>query len=183
MRVSPAQLSVLRMIPIARRLASVGRGELAVLRLLNSYRGWDTQHTPVADVRRALAIVREQYGDLPVGLVGHSLGGRAAILAGDDPSVRLVVALNPWVYPTDRADLSGRRVVIAHGDADRIASISRAMAVARTLQTVADVSFEVIRGGRHAMLRHHRLFDRVTVDAVTATLLRRPADQRVAPGT
>ena len=47
--VSPTQLSVLRMIPTARAVARAGRGRLAVYRLLNSYRGWDSQHTPVAD--------------------------------------------------------------------------------------------------------------------------------------
>ena len=48
-------------------------------------------------------------------LVGHSLGGRAALLAGEHPSVRTVVALNPWVYPTDGADLRGRDVLVGHG--------------------------------------------------------------------
>jgi hypothetical protein len=39
MMVSPAQLSVLRMVPIARRAARAGKGRLAVYRLLNSVRG------------------------------------------------------------------------------------------------------------------------------------------------
>ncbi|MGI9184443.1 MAG: hypothetical protein ACR2GZ_05680 [Solirubrobacteraceae bacterium] len=52
--VSPTQLSVLRMIPIARRIAAEARGRLAVYRVLNSARGWDTRHTPVKDVRWAL---------------------------------------------------------------------------------------------------------------------------------
>src|SRR6059058_2130049 len=78
MMVSPAQLSVLRMIPVARRLARTGRGRLAVYRLLNTYRGWDTEHTPVQDVRWALEQLGELHPELPVCLVGHSLGGRAA---------------------------------------------------------------------------------------------------------
>src|SRR5689334_24858422 len=84
MRVSPTQLSVLRMVPIARRIARAGRGRLAVFRLLNSTRGWDTRHTPVDDARWALEQVRDRLGDLPVGLVGHSLGGRAALLAAGE---------------------------------------------------------------------------------------------------
>src|SRR3954452_22230796 len=83
-RVSPTQLSVLRMVPIARRIAAAGRGRLAVFRLLNSTRGGDNSHTPVEDVRWALSEIRSRYGDpLLVCLVGHSLGGRAALLAGD----------------------------------------------------------------------------------------------------
>ena len=44
--VSPTQLSVIRMVPVARRVARAGRGRLAVLRLLNSVRGWDAERTP-----------------------------------------------------------------------------------------------------------------------------------------
>src|ERR1700754_2731116 len=81
MRVSPAQLSVLRMIPIARRMARAGRGRLAVFRLLNSRRGWDASHTPVDDARWALEQISERFEERPpVCLVGHSLGGRAALL-------------------------------------------------------------------------------------------------------
>src|SRR5215217_8196061 len=85
MLVSPAQLSVLRMVPTAQRIAREGRGRLAVLRLLNSYRGWDSQHTPLDDVRWAVEEVAARYGDRPVGLVGHSMGGRAALLSAGLP--------------------------------------------------------------------------------------------------
>ena len=65
MRVSPTQLSVLRMIPIARRIARAGGDRLAVFRLLNSRRGWDTTHTPVQDARWALAEIADRFGPLP----------------------------------------------------------------------------------------------------------------------
>jgi alpha-beta hydrolase superfamily lysophospholipase len=169
--VHPAQLSVLRMVPIARRIARAGRGRVAVLRLLNSHRGWDTTSTPVADVAWALAQVRERYGDLPVGLVGHSLGGRAALLAGGQDGVRAVVALNPWVYPTDHADLSGRRVLIVHGTDDRVADPQRAQVVADALAATTDVEFLPIAGGKHAMLSRGGQFERAATDFVLAALL------------
>jgi len=62
MMVSPTQLSVLRMIPIARRLARAGRNQLAVFRLLNSRRGWDAHHTPVHDARWALDEIADRLG-------------------------------------------------------------------------------------------------------------------------
>ena len=96
--VSPTQLSVLRMVPIARRIARTAT-DLAVVRLLNTHRGWDTAHTPLDDLAWAMAELRERYGELPTCLVGHSLGGRAALLGGGQDGVRSVVALNPWVYP------------------------------------------------------------------------------------
>src|SRR5664279_4078212 len=97
--VSPTQLSVLRMIPVARRIAREAPGELAVFRLLNSVRGWDTTHTPVRDAKWALAEIARRLGQRPPAcLVGHSLGGRGAVLAANQPEVVSVVALAPWVY-------------------------------------------------------------------------------------
>jgi alpha-beta hydrolase superfamily lysophospholipase len=170
--VSPTQLSVLRMIPVAHRIALAGAGRLAVFRLLNSYRGWDASHTPLDDVAWALGQVRERFGHLPACLVGHSLGGRAALLAGGAEEVRSVVALNPWVYPSDAPDLSGRRVLFVHGTADRIADPGRAEAVARRIGRTADVEFVAVPEGRHAMLRHGSAFERAAADFATATLLR-----------
>ena len=169
--VSPTQLSVLRMVPVARAVAAAGRRRLAVHRLLNSARGWDTTHTPVADVAWAVEQVSQRYGDLPVGLVGHSLGGRAAILAGHLDPVRSVAALNPWVYPSDDNDLTGRSVLVVHGLDDRVAPADRAAVVARRLATRTTVGLVEIAGGRHAMLRHGRRFERYAADFTAAVLL------------
>jgi len=175
--VSPAQLSVLRMLPVAARIARAGRGRLAVLRLLNSSRGWDAAHTPVDDAAWAMAQVRERFGDLPACLVGHSLGGRAALLAAGEPGVRGVVALNPWLYPDDprqRVDLSGRRVLFVHGTDDRVAPAERSRLVASRLTRrgdVADVGYVEVPGGRHAMLRHGAVFERAAADFAVKTLL------------
>lgn len=169
--VSPTQLSVLRMVPIAKRIARAGRGRLAVFRLLNSVRGWDTGHTPVQDAQWALDQIRERHGSLPFCLVGHSLGGRVALLAGGEPGVTGVVALNPWVYPDDDTDLSGREVLIVHGDADRIAPPSRSAQVARRLSRRTRVGYITVSGGKHAMLAHHAQFDRYAAQFATATLL------------
>ena len=134
--VSPTQLSVLRMIPIARRIARAGGDRLAVFRLLNSRRGWDTTHTPVQDARWALAEIADRFGPLPMCSIGHSLGGRAALLSAGAPAVRGVVALAPWVYPTDVAPgASDRRILIVHGARDRVASPDRSAALARTPST------------------------------------------------
>lgn len=171
--VSPTQLSVLRMVPIAQRIARAGRGRLTVVRLLNSVRGWDTRHTPVEDVRWALTRLREQHGDLPTCLVGHSLGGRAALLAGDQDGVRSVVALNPWVQPSDRVDLSGRKALVVHGTDDRIADPRRSEALVRNLSRSTPVGYLRVTGGKHAMLGHRSVFERAAADFATATLLGR----------
>lgn len=176
MQVSPTQLSVLRMVPIAHRVQQIGAGRLAVFRLLNSTRGWDTSHTPVDDARWALEQIREQLGDLPVGLIGHSLGGRAALLVSPHPTVRSTVALAPWLYPDDRVDLDGQRALIVHGSQDRIAKPDRSAAVARRLGRTGRLGYICIDGGKHAMLSHHDEFDGYAAAFTQACLLdERPA--------
>jgi len=174
--VSPTQLSVLRMVPVARRIAGAGRRRLAVTRLLNSYRGWDTGHTPVDDARWAVDQLVDRHPGLPVALVGHSLGGRAALLAGQHEAVTAVVALNPWVYPTDDADLAGRRVLVLHGTEDRIASPERSRTVATRLARRADVTWVAVPGGKHAMLRHGGDFEARAARFVTDALLGTPTE-------
>jgi len=173
MMVSPAQLSVLRMIPIARRIARVGQTRLAVFRVLNTARGWDTHHTPVQDAQWALDRAAERLGErLPTCVVGHSLGGRAALLIAGRPHVRSAVALAPWVYPTDvPVGLSGQRILIVHGSKDRIASPDRSAALAKRMSLDADVGYISIEGGKHAMLRRHALFDRLAAEFAAVTLL------------
>ena len=181
MRVSPAQLSVLRMIPTAARTALAGRGRLGVYRLLNTVRGWDTHQTPVADVDWALDQLSSEFGpDVPVALIGHSLGGRAALLAGGAPQVRTVVALAPWLYPAEDVRLAGRQVLFVHGDEDRVASATRAMSVARRLEVQNEVGFISVVGGKHAMLRRHGVFDGAAAAFAVSTLLERPVRGPVA---
>lgn len=177
--VSPSQLSVLRMVPIAARIVRAGHDRLAVFRVLNSSRGWDTQHTPTADVAWALDEVAQEIGErLPTALVGHSLGGRAALLSAGRPEVRSIVALAPWVYGDDAVPTElphHPRILIVHGDHDRIAKPARSAELARRLATLTPVSYISVLGGKHAMLRRGGTFERLATEYVTATLLDEPA--------
>ncbi|WP_103349626.1 alpha/beta hydrolase [Amycolatopsis sp. CA-128772] len=181
--VSPTQPSVLRMIPVAHRIAHAGHAELAVWRLLNSARGWDGPRTPVDDVRWALGELRRRLPpSTPVSLVGHSLGGRAAILSAGEEDVCSVVALAPWVYAHDGdVDAAGKRILIVHGTADRVADPRRALAAAHRLARTARVGVIQVRHGRHAMLRRHGVFDGLAAAFTTATLLGRPPDRPHGP--
>lgn len=180
--VSAVQLPVLRMIPVARRLSHAGEGRLAVFRLLNSHRGWNREQTPVQDIDWALEHVSRQFGGQPpTCLVGHSIGGRAALLAASRPGVVSAVGLAPWLYASDEPDLAGRRILIVHGSKDRIADPAKSAAVARNLAGTADrLGYVLIEGGQHAMRRHGRLFSSLTVDFVVSTLLGREVGGPVA---
>ncbi len=135
-------------------------------------RGWDAAHTPVHDVRWALERLAELHGGtLPTCLVGHSLGGRAALMAGSAPEVASVVALNPWLQSSDRVDLGARPALVVHGSEDRIADPRRALALATRLALTGPVGFLRVSGGQHSMLRHRSVFEESAADFARATLL------------
>ena len=93
-------------------------------------------------------------------LVGHSLGGRTALLAGQDHEVSAVAALNAYVYDGDAPDLSGRQVLLVHGDADRVADPARVDRLAQRLRAGgATVAQRTVEGGKHGMVGHPRDFD------------------------
>lgn len=117
-------------------------------------RGWNGG-APVADARWALDQVRRALGDLPVVLLGHSMGARTAAYVADDPLVRGVVALAPWWLPEDPVDaLRDRRVRAAHGRTDKITSARRTRAFLRRAEAAgADVAFRDMGRVGHYMFR------------------------------
>ena len=86
---APRQLARLRMLPFARQLSRRGRRYgVQVWMLRYRYRGWNgAENSPVQDARWALDEVRRRHGDVPVVLVGHSMGGRTALRVAADPAV------------------------------------------------------------------------------------------------
>lgn len=168
------QLAVLRMRPFANELAAAGRGDgLAVAQLRYRVRGWNGDlQSPVHDARWALRRLAERFPDVPVALVGHSMGGRTALYVADEPNVRAVVALAPWIERGDPVGpLTGRRVLIAHGDHDRLTSPKASAAYARAAAGIAaSVSYVVVRAERHAMLRRAAVWHTLSTGFVLGVL-------------
>ena len=154
------RLAYLRMLPFARRLAADGgaRG-LAVWMVRYRYRGWNG---PDADARQdtewALDEAARRHPGTPVVLVGHSMGGRAALHAAGHPCARAVCALAPWLEGTDPvAQLAGRTVLIAHGDQDRMTDPGESYAFAVRARRVSErVGRFEVHGDGHAMLKRAR---------------------------
>lgn len=175
---SPRQLTAVRMRPFAAALHRAGRdGGLAVWSLRYRFRGWNgPAMSPVADARWALDEVRRRHGEVPVVLVGHSMGGRTAIRVAGDPLVRGVVALAPWVENGDPvAQLAGRSLLVVHGDRDTVTSpeASRALAAAAAVVT-APVARVRVRGDVHPMLLRWRTWHRLSTGWGLATVGLRP---------
>jgi alpha-beta hydrolase superfamily lysophospholipase len=156
----PRGAAYMRMLPFARMLVRRGRRAGArVFVLRYRYRGWnEPERDPVGDTRWALGEVAARHPGMPIVLVGHSMGGRAALQAAGAPGVVAVCALAPWVVVTDPVEqLAGRAVLIAHGDRDTRTDPRESLAYARRAAKVSDrVEYREVRGAGHAMLRKAR---------------------------
>lgn len=160
--VEARHLSPARMVPFARDLHRAGREHgLAVWILRNSVRGWNgAEMSPLQDARWALQLIQVQHPDVPVFLVGHSMGGLTALSAAGHRQVSAVVALAPWLGPaTSTAGVAGRKVLIVHGTTDRWTSPAMSLAFARGAAAVADsMQYVELKGAGHFMLRKVRLW-------------------------
>jgi dienelactone hydrolase len=174
--------TVLRMRPFARAIRRRD-SDIAVALLRFRVRGWNgASADPVADVAFAIDRIAERHANLPIVLVGHSMGGRAAIRSAGDPRVRGVVALAPWL-PTGepQAQLAGRDLVIIHGTEDHRTSPRSSAQFADTARDVArSVRYLAVPGGDHPMLRHASTWHRWTADAV-ATIVGEHTARSVQP--
>lgn len=168
------QLAALRMAPFAAALRRAGRPYgVAVWTLGYRYRGWNgPEASPVPDARWALDQVRERHGELPVVLVGHSMGARTALRVAGDPLVRGVAALAPWVPAGEPVEqLAGRRLLIMHGTEDKTTPPRASRAYAERARAVADeVTFVEVPGEVHAMLRRPERWHRLSTKFALACL-------------
>jgi len=161
--------NVARLVPFARALKKVP-GPLAVARLRFRVRGWNGDAMPVEDARWALAQVRAAYPGVPIALVGHSMGGRVAMFVGDEPDVRLVVGLAPWIEPGDPRPGAGTRTVLLHGDRDVICSLARTRAAVEQMQAEGlDASLVRVARADHAMLVRARVWTALVTEIVQAS--------------
>jgi pimeloyl-ACP methyl ester carboxylesterase len=164
-------LSVVRMRAVE-QFVSAAAADRGLTTYLLRYRvaGWNGEAADAyADVRWGLDRIRAEPGDVPIVLVGHSMGGRAALRAGGDAQVGTVCALAPWTPPGEPvAHLRDRTVAILHGRGDRWvpAALSADFAV-RAQEAGAHVARFTVAGG-HSMLRRAQLWHTFVRDVVLA---------------
>lgn len=149
------QLAVLRMIPLVAAIRHAVRGHAVMVRRPRfEVRGWnDADASPVRDLTRFLDDLRDEFGPVPVVLVGHSMGARAALRAAGHPSVTAAAGLAPWLPPGEPVgQLGGRRILLAHGTADAVTSPADTWTYAERARTLTSVTEIEVRTGEHTML-------------------------------
>ena len=149
------QLAVLRMIPLVAAIRHAVRGHTVMVRRPRfEVRGWnDADASPVRDLTRLLDDLRDEFGPVPVVLVGHSMGARAALRVAGHPSVTAAAGLAPWLPPGEPVDqLAGRRILLAHGTADSVTSPADTWVYAKRARALTSVTEIEVRTGEHTML-------------------------------
>ncbi|MGW7263370.1 alpha/beta fold hydrolase [Streptomyces sp. NPDC054842] len=170
-------LPALRMLPFARAITRAALPDRLVLAHVRyRHRGWNGIRADAAqDARQALEELADLYPGLPIVLVGHSMGGRAALRAASHPQVRGIVGLAPWCPPGEPADhLAGRQVVFLHDPSDTITRAHDSWSFLRRAHAVGAATCGIaMPSGRHAMLRDIDTWHSITATSVAGIV--RPA--------
>lgn len=169
---TPVYPPYLRMLPFARDLEVRSRGRVGAAVLRNRVRGWNgDERSPVPDGVWALQKLRASYPDLPIGVIGHSMGGRVCLELADRPEVSSIAALAPWIGERyDAQRFLGTPLLVAHGQRDLVTGpdVSRDL-VDRIRAAGGEATYCEMAGG-HSMLwkagRWHRLASQFTVSAL-----------------
>jgi len=174
------RLTYRRMVPFARALSRTGP---AVYLLRYRFRGWNAPaKDALRDAQWALGELAERFPGVPVVLVGHSMGGRAALGAAGASNVVAVCALAPWLDGSDPVvQLDGRTVLIAHGDRERWTDPGESyrFAVRAKERGVAVCRFDV-PGAGHFMLTRVGVWNALTRRFVLGVLGIEPVDPVIA---
>lgn len=178
-----ARGTYLRMLPFVTDLRDAGRQhDLAVWLLRYRYRGWNAPaKDPVKDAEWAIEQARQRHPGAPIVLVGHSMGGRAALRAARHPSVVAVCALAPWIEDGEPVEhLAGRSVLIAHGSRDRVTDPRKSYRFALETKGITDqvCRFDIVNDG-HAMLRRSTEWHELTTRFVLGALTFRPESPEI----
>ncbi|MER5555090.1 alpha/beta fold hydrolase [Streptomyces sp. NPDC002793] len=184
----PSAFSYATQLPFARTLARAGEGEgLAVHVVRYRTRGWNDGADPADDAHWAADEVQRRYGDIPVCLVGHGMGGRAALRGAGHTAVNSVLAMAPWLpeagepEPEPVKHLAGRRVLIVHGtnDARTNPELSYRLAERAKKANRDTCRFEVHSDG-HALRQHRSEVLALASDFIRGSLFARSYARPVA---
>ncbi|MDL9938897.1 alpha/beta hydrolase [Gordonia sp. ABSL1-1] len=176
---SPWQGSAVRMYPFTWSIRWRFGAAVAVHQLRYRVYGWNGgQASPMPYARAALEEMTRRHPDVPVVVIGHSMGGRVAAQLGADERIVGVLGLAPWWQHADWRHIHDDvRVRAVHGSADTVTYAHRtAKGIAELAARDMDADYLEVPGGGHPMLDHVGLWQTAALDFVgdTLTALRGP---------
>lgn len=135
-------------------------------------RGWNDGTGKIDDARWALDEVRHLVGEVPVVLLGHSMGARTAVNVAEDPAVTGVVALAPWLPDGEPVGALETKVLrAAHGRRDRITSYAATRRfVARARDADCDATLRSMGLAGHYLLSRIGAWNAFATDQALAVL-------------
>ncbi|NUR99369.1 MAG: alpha/beta fold hydrolase [Kribbellaceae bacterium] len=175
--------ALLRMWPFA-AVARTVAPEAAIGFARYRFRGWNDEGDPAVDLRAVL-------DELPyerVLLIGHSMGGRAVVAAGDHPRVAGVLALAPWLPSGEPLVALRPPVTFVHGTDDTMTDPAATAAYARRLRAAGvAVTTYALAGEGHPMLKRPEEWNRLVAEFVHGDPagggdVHVPVTARVVPG-
>ena len=167
-RVSALWAPLLRMYLLTPQIRRAVPHQLTV-GLQNAVKGWNGGGDPVRDARWALTRLTQRHPGVPVVLVGHSMGGRVATHFLEDPAVVGFVGLAPWLDNVSAVpDLTGTRVTLVHGTADRTTSPAATERWGERAErlTPGSTRWHPLPGGTHPMLKPLLPWGRLARDGI-----------------
>ncbi|MGW6012910.1 alpha/beta hydrolase [Streptomyces sp. NPDC055210] len=178
--VRPWQMGALRMRPVMRVAASAVPLQNTLLgQVRYRQQGWNDGAAEV-DALRALSELNRLTGDVPVMLLGHAMGGRAALRAAAHPQVVGVAALAPWLPKGEPVpQLTGRSILIMHGDSAPTTDTDPMDYVEQARTAGARAAVLVVRNGGRRMLRRAGVWQDMAALAVGHVL--RPGHGESSP--
>ena len=157
--------------------------EIDIWLLKNRVRGWNSASLPsLDDARWGLQQLQDRYSDVPVVLVGHSMGGRTTIHLANEAGVEGVVALAPWLPAGEPiGGIAGTPLAIIHGSQDRWTPPGESLAFAERLRAAgSSVARSVIPGVGHFMLQRIPTWNQATIEAALALFGIGPFGERLS---
>lgn len=151
---SPYDPAVQLLKPLGARIQRWSHGQLAVCRLVNAVRGWNEPiRSPLADAEWALMRVRQIYPDVPIGVVGHSMGGRVALHLGARHDVVSVAALAPWLADGfHERDFVDTPLFVVHGRQDNVTDNDASLDLVERVRAIGGDATYTSVPGWHALL-------------------------------
>ncbi|MCF8587144.1 alpha/beta fold hydrolase [Gordonia liuliyuniae] len=154
---STMQSSALRMYPFTASIQAAFGARVRIRQSRYRVYGWNgDQASPMPYARNDLEQLARAYPDVPVAVIGHSMGGRIAAQLGDDDRVTDILALAPWWQFADWRQIHDEaRVVAIHGESDTVTRPKRtAKGIAELAARGLDATYVPVPGGGHPMLDH-----------------------------